>query len=206
VCAAAAWSFGAAIEAGFPVPWCGRRMNHEAGPRRIPAGRRWYNLGKALGSRMATRCTGSGSSASSGLLIWVSYLLCLASRRTSDAARTLILAFFPQDVFSINSDVLSPLLFAVFSTCRSGHVGADPSVHLLWRVGGRDLSRKYSNAILLLFACFLLPRVELRAAAQPAAAGPRALPLASSPPRPWFAWNARMLGDPTGRPRTRCSD
>ena len=51
------------------------------------------------------------------MLVWVSYRLahlCFPDRPLQQIALPLIVAFFPQDVFySINSDTISPLLFAI---------------------------------------------------------------------------------------------
>jgi hypothetical protein len=212
-----AWSYPkAAIEAWLPgaVKLRSSRMNHEANspPTYYLLAGRWYNLGKALGLENGDllywiRFLNVGIY---GLLIWVSYLLCRSVQKDDRTLRIgvpLILAFFPQDVFfSINSDVLSPLLFAVFlyMSVRAMSVAMGPLFHLLaGALVAATFLVKYSNfAILLLFACFLLrAAMELRKAERPSrqrlGLGLSALAVVA-PIVAWFAWNARILGDPTG--------
>jgi hypothetical protein len=172
----------------------------------------WYDLGKLLG-------LGNGgllywirflNVGIYGLLVWVAYLFCESVRKDDPTLRIgvpLMLAFFPQDVFfSINSDVLSPLLFAVFLYRSFRALSGDKGLLFDLLTGALVAATflvKSSNAVILLvFAFFLFRRaMNLRKADRPnrqllglalsaaAAVAPIAL---------WFSWNATMLGDPTG--------
>ncbi len=216
------WSFPKArIEAWLPraVKERSSRPNHEANspPTYYLLAGRWYNLGKALELENGEllywiRFLNVGIY---GLLVWVSYLLCRSVQKDDRTLRIgvpLILAFFPQDVFfSINSDVLSPLLFAVFLymslraiSLRATSVSKGLVFHILaGALVAATFLVKYTNfAILMPFACFLLrAAMDLRKVDRPSwqrlGLGLSAL-AAVVPIAAWFAWNARMLGDPTG--------
>lgn len=211
------WSYPkAAIEAWLPgaVKVWSSQENHEATspPTYYLLAGLWYDLGKALGLENGgllywIRFLNVGIY---GLLVWVSFLLCRSVQkddRTLCIGVPLILAFFPQDVFfSINSDVLSPLLFVVFLYMSFRAMSAEKGLlfHLLaGALVAATFLIKYSNVIILIvFAFFLLHRaMDLHKADRP---NQQLLSLALSalaavaPIVVWFSWNARMLDDLTG--------
>lgn len=172
----------------------------------------WYDLGKALGLEGGNllywiRFLNVGIY---GLLVWVAYLLCRSVHpddRTLRIGVPLMLACFPQDVFfSINSDVLSPLLFAVvlYLAFRAGSAEKGLLFDLVTgaSVAATVLVKSLNVVILIVFAFFLVRRGRnLRKADRP---NRQLLGLALSavaavaPISLWFAWNAIMLGDLTG--------
>ena len=165
-----AWSYPkAAIDAWLPgaVELRSARTNHEANspPTYYLLAGGWYNLGKALGFENGGLLYWIRflDIPIYGLLIWISYLLCRSVQPGDPTLRVgvpLILAFLPQDVFfSINSDVLSPLLFAALLhlSVRAVSVPRGLLFHVLaGALVAATFLTKYSNvAILLVFASFL---------------------------------------------------
>jgi hypothetical protein len=212
-----AWSYPeAAIERWLPgaVKVRAARTNHEANspPTYYLLAGGWYNLGKALGFEAGSLLYWIRflNVPIYGLLIWISYGLCRSVRQDDPTLRIgvpLILAFLPQDVFfSINSDVLSPLLFAAFLylLVRSMSAPLGLLLHLLaGALVAAAFLAKYSNfAIVIAFAFFLLrAALDLRKSdgtSRRWLGVALALLAAGVPVVAWFAWNTWALGDPTG--------
>jgi 4-amino-4-deoxy-L-arabinose transferase-like glycosyltransferase len=143
-------------------------------------------------------------------LFWLAHLFCSRIFRGSPSMHTgtlLLLTFFPQDAFySINSDVLSPLL-ALASLLVASTVyergGSRPLYAATGIAFGATVLVKFSNIpMLAVFALFVLllagkavkaGRLKDESVNLLLLTAACALPLVS-----WLAWNAHALGDVTG--------
>ena len=174
----------------------------------------WSRLGSWLGLR-----SGPGrlywlrlpNVAIFGLLVWCGYVFCrdwFPGRLDLRIGVPLLLAFVPQDVFySVNADVLSPLLFvlalmAMLAWSRAPEPGVAWSA-LTGLLVALTFLVKYTNVALpLVFAVVvaLTMRRLIRGGRTRTAltAGSVALVCAALPVALWFGRNLALLGDLTG--------
>lgn len=190
------------------------KKNHEAysPPVYYAVAAAWYDLGKMLGLQGIRllywlRFLNVPVYVA---LFWLTHLFCRRTFRDSPSMQTatlLLLTFFPQDVFySINSDVLSPLLalaslLAAFTVYEKG---GRRTLYLATGIAfGATVLVKFSNLPLLaIFALFLLLLVQKAVKAKTLGSewGKLLLMTAAcaAPLILWLGWNAHALGDFTG--------
>ncbi len=146
-----------------------------------------------------------------GLLVWCSYRFCrdgYPGRLELRIGVPLLLAFLPQDVFySVNSDVLSPLLFLVSLMLLLTWYRRDrPGVLLCAATGvlvALTFLVKFTNlALPILFGVLLLRKLRRLSREGRARSALRASAVASLaallPVTLWFGRNALLLGDWAG--------
>jgi hypothetical protein len=144
------------------------------------------------------------------LLVWFSYLFARALFPEKDFQQIglpLIVAFFPQDVFySINSDALSPLLFAMsfFLLLQLHFESKSYRYHLLTGlVVSATVLTKISNVTVLALLCIIIVLKIRRLAGEKKVKAyfPRLITLLAAATIPvviWLTRNYVVLGDVTG--------
>lgn len=188
--------------------------NHEAfsPPLYYTIAGAWYNLGKVIGFRGGNllywiRFMNLPSYA---LFLWVAYLFCRYTEPDNLNLRMgimLLLSFFPQDVFySINGDVLSPLLFtsALFLLTKiylnNRSCWLYPLAGLM--IAGTVLVKLSNLPVLLIFSIILLMLVKkYNSTGQLVNSAPYLLAIIAAVIVPliiWIGFNLNSSGDFTG--------
>jgi hypothetical protein len=196
------------------APWT-QIVNHEASspPVYYVVAGAWSRLGDWLGVRGGGRLYWLRflNVPIVGLLVWCGYLFCrdwCPGRLDLRIGVPLLLAFLPQDVlYSVNSDVLSPLLFVLALMAMLGWAGREtPGVASSAVTGllvGLTFLVKYTNVALpAVFAVVLALTLRrlLREGRTGTAlrAGSVAILAAALPVGLWFWRNLALVGDLTG--------
>ncbi len=191
-----------------------RSNNHEAfsPPVYYVLAGAWYDLLKVLGLKGGDLLYGIRflNILLYGILFWITYLFCkntLQNDLSMQFGILLLLSFFPQAVFySVNSDVLSPLLFigSLYLLIQISNSNRSSLFHLIagLSVSLTFLTKLTNLPILIFFSIFILIRVknllnEERLKAQLLnillLVSGCCLPIAC-----WLGWNFFVLGDMTG--------
>lgn len=172
----------------------------------------WYNLLKRLDFKDGNLLYGIRflNILLYGVLFWLTYLFCKNADRNNLEMQfgvLLLLSFFPQDVFySINSDVLSPLLFlgSLYLLIKISNSHRSSLFHFIAGifVAAAFLTKFTNMPLLILFAIFIIIKIKtLMKGDRLRAQSSNILLLVSGCFLPiicWFGWNHFVLADMTG--------